>query len=265
MINFSWIDSETELNQHPFPKLLLQKQVDMSRRLEELYPGNDEILATIRNSKDFSDEDRFNLEVHLLLQEVHLKIDRIQQCYIMMDFYPVDIRSAWLTPMTRGEFLEQIMELYIMHSIGLVDRVLILYNFLFDLKLSTRDRKLKNIVRRLSKEDGIPLFAFAMTLQLVRKSRNSITHENRYIDHRLIGLVLEDTFLRDEYRASMPKAQRMFDGLNVKYDEKMKDLQGVIVENDKILTGRYMALLKVIERQYHKRVRLLRCRVGAKA
>lgn len=151
MIDLMWYESDTQLNSHPFVQLMLNKRIEIGKKLEKLeLRGMKTSLETVRTSDVFSREDKIALEVHLLLQEVHFKIDRIQQCHTMLDFYPEDIRTAWFTTMTKGEYIEHIMELYATHSVGLVDRVLILYNYIFDLKLKRRDRMVLNITRKLS-------------------------------------------------------------------------------------------------------------------
>lgn len=258
VIDLLWQDEETVVNSHPLWLRLLETQASICKRLQQLEidgVAREMSLKTVQNPRYFNDIDRLNFKTFTLLQEVMLKIDRIQQCAYMLDFYPEDIRTAWFTPLKRGEYLEQIMELYIMHSLGLVDRVLILYDYLFDFGLPWRSRTMNNMVKHLSKKDGFPLFAFCQVFRAVKKSRNLIAHEYRYIDSELIDLVLEDTFAREEYRASMPEAKTVFSKLNRRYDKKMRELFKNIAANDQILNEYFLPIMEVWERQYKKRAK----------
>lgn len=256
-IDLMWQDEKTPINNHHFWLMLIDKQSVIGKKLTKLEQQKrikQGSLDMVRTSGYFTDEQKFDLSITTTLQEVLFKIDRIQQCTAMLDFYPKDIRTSWYTPMTRGEYLEQVMELYIMHSLGLVDRVLILYDQLFDLKLKRRERTVDNIIKSLSEEDGFPLFAFSKVFSAVKESRNLITHEYRYIDSDLIDLTLEDSFARDEYRASMTEAQSLFKELNKRYDKKARQLRKNMIENDQVLTEYFLPLMDVFERQYQKRL-----------
>lgn len=257
MIDLAWQDEKTVINNHRFWLMLIDKQVVIGKKLTDLERQKKierSSLDIVRTSSYFTEEEKFDLLITTTLQEVLFKIDRIQQCVPMLDFYPKDIRTSWNTPMSRGEYLEQVMELYIMHSLGLVDRVLILYNLLFNLKLKRRERAVDNIIRLLSEEDGFPLFAFSKVFRAVKESRNLIAHEYRYIDNDLIRLTLEDSFARDEYRSSMTEAQKLFKQLNKRYDKKMHQIRKDMIKNDQILTEYFLPLMDVFERQYQKRL-----------
>ena len=147
------------------------------------------------------------------------------------------------------------MEMYLVHSIGLMDRILIMYNFAFDLNLPSRHRTVKNAIQKLQKEDGLPLYAIYSMFSGVRKYRNSVTHECRFIDNDLLMLTTEDSYAREEYRASMPEAALIFKEINRRYDAKMQEFWNVIAQNDKMLTDKYKTVLDVIYAQYKRRVK----------
>lgn len=249
---------ETELSSHPFVHLMINEQVRLYEKAKELgLPPNVSPVDFIRDSDKVSKSDKFVQEVQLLFQEVNFKIDRIQQCFYMLEFYPTNISDAWRSPLTRAEYIEQIMEIYNIHSLGLLDRILILYDFVFDLKLKRRERNVKSVISKLEEKDGFPLYAFESLFRDMRRSRNVIAHENRYTNPALIELSLEDSAARDGYSFDDPRAKKFFKILDKKYDDEVKRLQMILSNNDRMLTEKYMPLLHVIEAQYHLRLSLM--------
>jgi hypothetical protein len=101
--------SETELNAHPFLLELQKAHVNLVTRARRDEPKVVDIYDYIANSFSFSADEKFTLETALLIQEMHFKIDKVQQSVYMLDFYPTDIRVAWATPLTEGEYISNIL------------------------------------------------------------------------------------------------------------------------------------------------------------
>ena len=106
MINLLLYDNElTDIAIHPLWVELSDKTACLGVKLGDYsIPDNIDILDYMKASEEFTAEEALGLEFFRHLQEAQYKLDRIQQCAVMLDFYPSDIRTAWFTPMTRGEY-----------------------------------------------------------------------------------------------------------------------------------------------------------------
>lgn len=256
MIDLLWQEQKTKINTHPFFLELQSRHIEISKKVQKITSNSENPYAYVARSMHFSNEEKFTYETIGLFQEMHFKIDKVQQCHYMLDFYPSKIREAWFTPLTQGEYIEHIMELYLVHSLGLVDRLLRVYNFLFELGLDNQRLTVTKVIRAINiKKYCLPLYGFDMMLSGIRSSRNTVVHHYRYDDGDLGEVIVRDMVARDQYRASMKEADAIFIQLNRRYTKKISEIQKDMVKNDKLLTSNYLKVFNVLETQYRKKVR----------
>lgn len=232
---------------------------DMTRVFNEsLKSGDDELLdEMLRNPAHFTDASKFLTRESELCYEMCLRLDKLQHTIFMLSFFPSKPDKNTL-PLTRAEYIENILELYIVNSIAYQDRILELTAFLFDIEVKKDDSNRKQYIRlQLAGFPGIitVLDQIDYTLSLVRKSRNTIIHSSSYYDEEIENIFQYELRYRAERESRGLNEKLMLKQLNTMYNICERNKLAEIYSNDAILTNITTHLLDELYKQHKKKIK----------
>lgn len=210
---------------------------------------NDTIDEMLKKPVYFEGFGKFLAQEAALFDEVMRRLDKLQHTIVMISFFPVKPEKNYL-PITRAEYIEDLLELYVSNSIALEDRILALVNFLYDLNVNVADYDKKDqIITKLTDIAAkSSLEKLDYILSAVRKSRNLIIHSTSYYDEDL-----EDIFqmeVRYRYLRENPQeadaATKMVKEVNRRYKVYERDKLVDLYTNDAILTKVMVEFLDIL-------------------
>lgn len=250
---------KTILNQHKFWIELVDNKIAILKKAEKIgldTKSGKDIYFHIHNSDKFSESEKVTLKTEDLVQEANFKIDKIQMALFLLDTYPY--YGVWDVPLTQGEYIEYHMEAYLIHSLGLQDRVLEMVHFVCGLSLPKKKRRESDILNAIK---DLPiahsLMDFLFLFSEIRRSRNEVVHKYRFNTSKLSELIAEDILVRSKYYNDRSRGESFMRSLNIKYETFQKDLFKTLYENDELLSEKYALLMDDLFIQYKNKLSVL--------
>src|ERR1700722_196902 len=177
------ISATTKISNNKFLLVLQNEQTGILQKVTRPRKGLN-IYDYVYRSDKFSEREKFTLKTAALIQEIDFKIDKVQVCFFLIQEYPYPLMEypfAASIPITEGEFFEYHMEAYLVHSLGLRDRVLAATNFLFDLNINEKRLYGNMVLEKIKGADlHVPLSNFLDMLKTIEESRHSVVHKYRF-------------------------------------------------------------------------------------
>lgn len=229
--------------------LILLANTQFSEILANPKGDNDTIDEVLKKPVYFKGFGKFLAEELALFDEIMRRLDKLQHTIIMISFFPKKPEKNTL-PITRAEYIEDILELYVSNNVALEDRVLAFVNFLYELNVDlTKYSKKEQIITRLT-DTALKsnLEKLDYILSAVRKSRNLIIHSTSYYDEDLENIFQMEIRYRNlvgrrEETDTIAQMAKEINRLYKAYErEKLVDLYA----NDAILTKVMVELLDVL-------------------
>lgn len=236
-------------NIHNLPNLYQLSDAEFIRRVLEdsvplMKPG-----AHI-SDYDLEPKKQFIVQSGYYTGQILNQIERIDQAGILMNSYPKI--HAWRTRYGRFEYSQYHMEQYFIAFSGLVDRLLLLINHLYQLGFDDEEVRFGKVVKSLRKQNQNRLIEILNNLQTstheIKIKKNSYTHSVRFWEKRLwhIGLreyALKNNIIDDE--DGLLKEDLKFD-IQLFRQEKMK----LIIDNEKALIELMRLICTELYKQY---------------
>lgn len=247
-------DNQSPITNHPLTRFIMEQTpliLIANNDMKELILGpdaNEETLdESLRNHKHFRGFYAFLSRESALYFETMLRLDKLQHTVFMLDFFPSKSEQNTLY-FTQAEYLENIMELYIVNSSALQDRIIEFVNFIYELKIPRDKTEKKRLV--MDKLDDVALknelTKLDVTLSGVRKSRNIIAHSGSYYDEELENIFQLEIRYRDRRskneKASFDEAKQIDD----LYATYIEDTRRDIYLNDSLMTKIVTGILDIL-------------------
>jgi len=219
--------------------LILLANNEFSDILANPNGDNDTIDEVLKKPMYFEGFGKFLAQEATLFDEVMRRLDKLQHTIFMISFFPAKPEKNNL-PLTRAEYIEDLLELYVSNSIALEDRALTLVNFLYDLNVDVTDydKKDKIITKLTDTAVKSSLEKLDYILSAVRKSRNLIIHSTSYYDESLENIFQMEIRYRNlrEDPQEADTATQMVKEINRQYKAYEQDKLVDLYTNDAILT-----------------------------
>lgn len=226
-------DNQSPITNHPLTRFIMEQTPliliahnDMKKLILNPDASEETLDESLRNHKHFKGFYAFLSRESALYFEIMLRLDKLQHTIFMIDFFPSKSKQNTLH-FTQAEYLENIMELYIVNNSALHDRIIEFVNFMYALKIPRDKSDKKQLV--IDNLDDVALknelIKLDVALSGVRKSRNIIAHSGSYYDEELENIFQLEIRYRD----------RRSKGEEVSFDEakQIDDLYDAYIENTK--------------------------------
>lgn len=258
----SYINSQTHsiLSSHPLTKFIMERtplimlaNIDATDMLNDNDAAAETLEEYIRNPSHHKGMLKFLSEESRIFYNLMLKADKLQHTIYMLQFFPDEVEDNTM-PITKAEYLENILELYVINSLGIQDRIHELIRLTYDIKIPKHSIGKKEIIMRelsdlkLLKE----LKLFDQVLSDIRKSRNVVVHEASYYEENLENIFQQEIRFR-EYRLQTRDEgaiKKRADEINRQYDVFVRDKTADLYMNDSILTKLLKEIFDIIYKQH---------------
>lgn len=200
-------------------------------------------------------KERYIKEVGYYIGQVQNQIERVDQAGILINSYPKI--KAWRDSYGRFEYFQYHMEQYYIGVSGIMDRLLLLVNQVYELGFKDRGTRYSHITERLA-ERGVPdmesaLVQLCNALKGIKQSKNSYTHLVRFWERELWNIGVFEYVLK--HKPNMDpngffKQDLMFD-VRMYRKAKLK----LILENEKELIKMIEGIYEILNKEYLDRLK----------
>lgn len=197
---------------------------------------------------DFEPRKRYVSRAGYYVGQLLNQTERIDQAGILVNSYPL-IR-AWRKRYGRFEYFQYHMEHYYIALSGLMDRLLLLVNHLYEMELPVNNVRFKNVISTLETRNQPQLVVKMKSLQEstrnIKLSKNRYTHSNRFWEKKLwhIGVLefaIKNEIIKDDKH--LLKEDLVFDTKLYRL-EKMK----LIADNEEAV----LQMMQLIYDEFYK-------------
>lgn len=216
----------------------------------------------LKESYNLTPLNRYVYETGYYTGQVLNQIERIDQAGVLLNSYPKI--KAWQTRYGRFEYFQYHLEQYFIAVAGLVDRLLLLINQIYGLKIDdgqVRFSSVKVKLRMGQHEEFILLLdEIIESMKEVKKSKNSYTHSQRFWERKLWHIGLLELAVKDEI---VPDSDGYLKE-DLKGDIRLyqKEKTEWILKNEKALQEMLTLLFESFYTEYLSRIKIARQRVA---
>lgn len=199
-------------------------------------------------------KERYIAEVGYCVGQVLNQIERIDQAGILVNSYPRI--KAWNARYGRFEYFQYHLEQYFIAIAGLVDRLLLLINQLYELGINEEDVRYTNVTNELQKQGHEDILASMRALQKslngIKKSKNNYTHSVRFWEKELWQIGLYEFSLKNNITPD-PKGYLKED---LKFDLKLYRMRKMdaILKNELALHNILSSIYDMFNKSYQSRL-----------
>lgn len=203
---------------------------------------------------DLEPKNSFKVRTGYYVGQLLNQVERIDQAGILMNSYPR--MRAWSKRYGRLEYFQYHMEQYVIAVAGMVDRLLLLVNHVYELGYDDECVRLKNVLKDLKKKDETDIIEMLNDLRMsthsIKKSKNNYTHHVRFWEKELWLIGVREFALRNKTIEDEDGYLRQ----DLVYDTKLyryRKMQ-LVAGNEKALVEKMGLIYDEIHKEYSARL-----------
>lgn len=242
-----------DLFENSFVKTVISRSDSLTSKILKNDPGLEK-----KNHRDsLTEKEKFDADVFDSVCEITHKLEMLNYVLVFINSYPK--KKVWEKTFSRATYISYHYESYLNNIIGVLDRCLLLINFIYDLGIEEKYVDIRSITsNKHIKGETVKKFIdlFDKLISGIRYSRNIVMHRRRFSDAELDKLGRYEFCMQNQENLKLSKKQK--DAFNILlklgFSSFIRKSKKDIKKNNLIIIKLCNGLFSAIESKYKFRL-----------
>lgn len=192
------------------------------------------------------------------MNELLSKLETLNYCFVFLNSYPK--RRLWDKTFGRAEYIKYHLESYYTNMGGVLDRCLLLVNFLYDLGIQEKYVKFRLITSNKhlqNKPVKKVLDRFDKALSNIKEVRNLIIHRGRFSEDELVVLEQHELINRKGVKLTKKERKLIEFYLKMEFGAYASKKKREVIKNNEVVYKLCDMFFSSLEKKYMWRINAL--------